>query len=328
MKERVLITGASGFVGYHLIEEALKNNLEVYAAVRKTSKTDHLKEFDIRYTFPDFTDTPSLIANLRENRYDYIIHAAGITKARSQKEYNDVNAGYTHNLSLAAVESGIKLKKFVLVGSLAAVGPLNDLAGKITEETAPHPITAYGKSKLLAEEKLKAFCELNYTILRPTGIYGPRDRGIFIFFKQVANGIEPYIGNVKQQFSFIYVKDVAQAAIKALQAGNRQTFNLSDGCFYDRYELANSIKEILNRNAIKFHLPVNFVKFIAHIAEKYGSLTNKAVILNVEKLSELTAVNWYCDIIRARTELGFNPRYDLRSGVAETLSWYKANKWL
>lgn len=328
MKQRVLITGASGFVGYHLIEEALRNDLEVYAAVRKSSQTGHLKNFDIHYTYPDFTDTAALAADLKENQYNYIIHAAGITKARSQQEYDDVNAEYTHNLALAVLESGIDLKKFVLMGSLAAVGPLNDLNGVITEYTPPRPITAYGRSKLLAEEKLKALVELNYTILRPTGVYGPRDRGIFIFFKQVANGIEPYIGHVDQQFSFIYVKDVARAAIKALYAGSRQTYNLSDGNCYDRYQLANTIKDVLSRKTIKLHLPVNFVKFIAHIAERYSSLANKAVILNVEKLSELTAVNWYCDITRAKAELGFDPQYDLRSGVTESLDWYKANKWL
>ena len=88
MKERVLITGASGFVGYHLINEALKNNLQVYAAIRKGSDIDHLKDFDIQYTYPDFDDPASLKNELKENQYHYIIHAAGVTKARSQKEYN------------------------------------------------------------------------------------------------------------------------------------------------------------------------------------------------------------------------------------------------
>jgi UDP-glucose 4-epimerase len=328
MKEQVLITGASGFVGYHLIGEALKNNLKVFAAVRKSSSTGHLKGLDITLTYPDFNDVHSLAAEIKANRYDYIIHAAGITSAPSQKEYSEVNAGYTQNLASAALQSGIQLKKFVLVGSLAAVGPLNDINGVITESTTPRPVTAYGKSKLLAEDRLKAFTSLNYTILRPTGVFGPRDRGIFIFFKQVARGIEPYIGKVEQRFSFLYVADLAQAAIKALYAGDGKTYNLSDGNAYSRYELANTIKQILNRKTIKFHLPVNFVKLIAKIAEKYGSLTNKTVILNTEKLDELTAVNWHCDISLAKTDLGFNPQYDLISGVAETLNWYKSHKWL
>ena len=328
MKERVLITGASGFVGYHLINEAINNNLEVFAAVRKNSKVDHLKGLDIKYTYPDFTSPQQLKNDINENKYDYIIHAAGVTKARSAAEYDDINAGYTYNLALATLESNISLKKFVLVSSLAAVGPLNTLSGIITENTTPAPVTAYGRSKLLAEEKLKSLADLNYTILRPTGVYGPRDRDIFIFFKQLNNHIEPYIGNIEQNLSLIYVTDLAKAAIKALYAGNKKTYNLSDGNFYDRYALGNITREVLNLKTVKFHLPVNFVKLIANISEKVSSLGNKAAVLNLEKLNELMAVNWNCDIALAKTDLGFSPQYDLRSGVTETLKWYKANKWL
>ncbi|MDB5130271.1 MAG: UDP-glucose 4-epimerase [Mucilaginibacter sp.] len=328
MKEKVLITGASGFVGYHLIEEALKNNLEVFAAVRKSSKTDHLKGLNIQYVYSDFNDVASLKRDIRERQYDYIIHAAGITAARSQTEYDEVNAGYTHNLALAVQQSGIQLKKFVLISSLAAVGPLNTLEGVITESAPPRPITAYGRSKLLGEENLKAFPALNYTILRPTGVYGPRDRGIFIFFKQVSKGIEPYIGSSAQHFSFLYVADLAKAAIKALYAGNHKTYNLSDGNYYGRYELGNLTKAILNQKTLKFHLPVNFVKFIAYLSEKYCYLSNRAAILNIEKLSELIAVNWYCSIREAKADLGFSPGHNLQSGLTETLNWYRLNKWI
>ena len=328
MKGRVLITGASGFIGYHLIEEAIKNNLQVYAAIRKSSKIDHLAHFKINYTYPDFTDVLSLKKELKENKYDYIIHAAGVTRARSQDEYNLINAGYTGNLAQAVVESGINIKKFVLIGSLAAVGPLTDINGIITNKTVPHPITAYGKSKLLAEETLRTFTGLNYTILRPTGVYGPRDLDIFIFFKQVARGIEPYIGNVGQKFSFLYAPDLAKVTIKALFAGNQATYNLSDGNFYDRYALASAIKEVLRSRTVKFHLPVKFVKLIAYFSEKYSALSNKAPVVNREKINELMAVNWYCDIEPAKTDLGFSPEYNLQSGVAESINWYKTNKWL
>ena len=328
MKERVLITGASGFVGYHLIEEALKNNLEVYAAIRKSSNIDHLKHLDIKYIYPDFDDLALLKDSLKAGGYSYIIHAAGVTRAKSAKEYDRVNAGYTHNLALAALENRDTLKKFVLISSLAAVGPLNNLKGIINCDTPANPVTSYGRSKLLAEEKLKKFSSLNYTILRPTGVYGPRDRDIFIFFKQLNKGIEPYIGKIEQKLSFIYVKDLARAAIKALNAGNKKTYNLSDGNFYDRYELGHLTREFLNLRTVKFHLPVNFVKLIAIIAEKYSSLNNKAAVLNIEKLKELMAVNWSCDIEQAKAELGFYPEYNLKAGVAETLKWYKSNKWL
>ncbi len=328
MKERVLITGASGFVGYHLIIEALQNNLEVFAAVRKSSHIAHLKGLDIQYTYPDFDDLPSLKKDLEEKQYDYIIHAAGITRAISTSEYDLVNAEYTSNLALAAQASGSNFKKFVLISSLAAIGPLDTLTGILTEETSPRPITAYGKSKLLAETKLKAIANLNYTILRPTAIYGPRDTGIFIFFKQLIKHIEPYIGRRQQKLSFIYVADLAKASIRALYSGDAQTYNLSDDSFYDRYELGHAAKKILGVKTVKFHLPVNFVKLIAIASEKAGSLTNKAPILNLEKLTELTAVNWSCSIEHAKRGLGFCPQYNLHNGLYETLKWYKENEWL
>lgn len=328
MKKRVLITGASGFVGYHLVEEALHNNLDVYVAVRKTSQVSHLKGLNIQYIYPDFSDIISLKKELQEKQYDYIIHAAAVTRARSQKEYNDINAEYTYNLAAAARTADINLKGFVFISSLAAVGPLKTLNGIITETTAPHPITAYGKSKLLAEEKLKSIGGLPYTILRPTAVYGPRDTGIYVFFKQLKKGIEPYIGKAAQKLSFIYVKDLARIALKSMYICNQQTYNIGDGNFYDKYELGGIAKNVLNLRTTKFHLPVNFVKIMAAVNEKVSSLGNKAAILNTDKLKELTAANWACDIEQAKQDLGFYPAYDLKKGLTETLTWYKQNKWL
>lgn len=328
MKEKVLITGASGFVGYHLIQEALQNNLDVYAAIRRNSKIDHLKGLDIQYIYPDFSNVAALTADLLDKQFDYIIHAAGATRAVSEAEYNKINAEYAANLAEASLALGDTLKKFVLISSLAAIGPLHTLDGTITENTCPKPITAYGRSKLLAEKKLKAISGLNYTILRPTAVYGPRDTGIFIFFKQVSNRLEPYIGNIKQNLSFIYVTDLAKAALKALYCGDMKTYNLSDGYYYDRHELGTLTKTILNVKTFKFHLWVNFVKLIAGISQKVSSFNNSAPIINLEKLDELMAVNWSCSIKLAEHDLGFNPQYPLAKGLQETLQWYKDNNWI
>jgi nucleoside-diphosphate-sugar epimerase len=92
--------------------------------------------------------------------------------------------------------------------------------------------------------------------------------------------------------------------------------------------LAAHIKGELNLRTVKFYLPVNFVKCIAYLAEKYSSLNNKASTLNVEKLNELMAVNWFCNIENAKSDLGFYPEYNLKDGVAQTVKWYKTNNWL
>ena len=327
MRERVLITGASGFVGYHLINEALKNDLEVFAAVRKSSNISHLKELDIQYTDLAYNDPELLKKDIEEKKYTYIIHAAGVTRARAVEEYNTINAQYTFNLAKAAADSGV-VKKFVLVSSLAAIGPLNDIEGIINEQTAPNPVTAYGASKLLAEQKLKTITGLNYTILRPTAVYGPRDTGIFIFFKQLSKGIEGYIGRAEQRLSFIYVTDLAQACVKALTSGGQQAYNLSDGNSYTKYDLGIEARKTLTGKTFKFHIPVNFMRLIATLAEKVSNLKGEAPILNREKLNELTAVNWICNIELAKKELGFQPQFDLKTGVSETINWYKQNNWL
>lgn len=326
MRERVLITGASGFVGYHIIEEALKNNLEVYAAVRKNSETDHLRHWNIQYVHLKYNDVESLIKEITEKQYDYIIHTAGVTHARSQKEFTTVNTYFAYNLAKAAEECGVK--KFVLMSSLAAVGPLKTLNGIITEGTAPAPVTTYGKSKLMAEQKIATLTALNYTVLRPTGVYGLRDTGFFVFIKQMAKGLEPYIGDAEQKISLLYAKDLAAASIKALFAPDKSTYNLSDGNFYNRYELGDTIKELLKLRTIKIHLPVNFVKIVAALNGKLSSLRGKATRVNTEKIAELTAKNWHCDIGKAQAELGFYPRYSLLAGLTETLAWYKENNWL
>jgi len=328
MSERVLITGASGFLGFHLVEAALAIGLEVHAAVRKNSDVKHLQHFNITYTYPDFDSISDLKNEIEKNQYQYIIHAAGITRADSQEQYNKINATLTYNLGKAAAMSDTGLKKFVFVSSLAAIGPLKNADGLLTEYSTPHPVTAYGKSKLLAEGWL-ANLQLPLTIIRPTAIYGPREKDIFIFFKSIKRGWEPYIGKQPQQLSFVYVKDVANVIVNALFSKyNDAVYNISDGNIHNRYELAMHIKSLLQKKTLQVHLPERIVKLLAVVLEKTYHVFNKVPALNREKLRELTAVSWNCSIEKARRELGFAPAYDLKEGLTETIDWYKKNKWI
>ncbi|MCW3106078.1 MAG: UDP-glucose 4-epimerase [Segetibacter sp.] len=329
MKQKVLITGASGFVGFHLIEAALAKGLDVYAAIRKSSDIKHLASYNINYTYPDFTSVESLEKELKEKQYNFIIHAAGTTKAKNQEEYNRVNASYTINLAKAAANIGNGLQKMVFISSLAALGPLKQTKELITENTTPGPVTAYGKSKLLAEEQLKEI-KLPLIVLRPTAVYGSRDKDIFIILKTFNKGFEPYIGSKAQQLSFVYVKDLASASVNSLFTSDEAngTYNITDGNCYDRYEMANITKNVLNKKTFKFHLPLRVVKGLAIILEKTYGFLDKTPALNLEKLNELTAVNWCCNIDKAKSRLDFKPAYNLKQGLKEALEWYKLNQWL
>jgi nucleoside-diphosphate-sugar epimerase len=244
--------------------------------------------------------------------------------------YNTVNADYAFNLASAALAAlGSQLRQFVLVSSLAAVGPMNSRDALITEDVVPAPVTAYGRSKLLAEQKLKTLPSLPLVVLRPTAVYGPRERDIFIMLRSIQRGIEPYIGRVDQQLSFVYVKDFAAVAVNSLFANlSHRTFNISDGGGYGKYELAELSKQILNKKTLRFHLPYAMVKALAFTMEKLSSWRGKTPVLNREKLHELTAVNWECSIEAAQTHLGYRPQYALKQGLWETLQWYRLNKWL
>lgn len=327
MKEKVLITGASGFLGFHLIEAALKKDMDVYAGIRKSSNIEHLTHLPVSFTYLDLSNSNSLIREMGEKKYDYIIHAAGITRAKAQIHYNVVNAEYTFNLALAVKHSGIPIKKFVYISSLAALGPLDNMDGVIDESTKPRPVTHYGKSKLLAEVKLQRLT-MPLVILRPTAIYGPRDTNIFIMFKSIKRGIEPYIGKIEQRLSFIYVKDMATATINALTCPNNGIYNLSDGNSYSRYDFADYLKHLMKKKTIKFYLSYWIVKALAKSLEKTGQVFHKTPVMNEDKLNELTGKNWICNIEKAKKELHFNPLFNLKKGLEETLKWYLQYKWL
>ncbi len=329
MSERVLITGASGFVGYHLIEAALKAGFEVHGAIRKSSDVSHLSGLDIQYVYPDYNNAESLQKELETGQYSYIIHSAGVTRAKNEAEYNKINAAYTRNLAQAAQHASIPLSKFVFISSLAAMGPtFYEDINPITELSKAEPVTNYGRSKLLAEQYLAEIKELPLIVLRPTAVYGPREKDIYIMFKTLKSGLEPYIGTKGQRLSFIYAKDLANVAMKALvNPGNHVAYNISDGNSYERYELADLTKKILGKKTLKFHVPLGMVKALSGILE-LTSPKDKTPVLNSEKLAELTAENWNCSIEKLKKDMGYVPAYDLERGLEETLKWYQSNNWL
>jgi len=327
MNGKVLITGASGFLGYHIINAAVQNGYDVYAAIRKSSNIKHLDKLPIHYVTPDYKDVAALEKLFEEKQFDYVIHAAGITKSNDLAEYDLVNNIYTQNLAMAAAKSN-NVKRLVFISSLASIGPLKNSGGNLTESTTPNPVTAYGISKLNAENNLKK-AGIGVTILRPTAIYGPREKDIFIVTKTLNNGVDAYIGRVEQRLSFVYGEDMGEVAVKALkQTGENTCYNITDGNSYSRYAYADIVKKILGKKAVRFHLPVPVIKVIFFVAEKINKAMNKVAPVSIEKLNELIAENWICDISKAKSELGFNPKFDLEKGLAATVKWYKDNKWL
>lgn len=330
MTERVLITGASGFIGYYLVKAARDAGFEVHAAVRRSSNVGRLKELGPVFVYPDFGSEDSLSRLMHEGAYSYVIHAAGATRAKGEEDYNLINAKYTLDLARAAQQAKT-VRRFVFLSSLAAKGPVAyDKEQIISEATKPAPVTAYGRSKLLAEEYLQELEGLPVTIIRPTAVYGPGEKDIFILFKTLSRGLDAYIGKDPQRLSFVYVKDLAGITIKAMLQKNSQStsYNISDGQGYEKYALADQFNKLFKRKTWRVHIPVPMFNVLVNTLGIYYRFSKATPVLNKEKLNELTAPNWMCSIDKAKEELNYHPAYNLENGLAETLQWYKKEKWL
>ncbi len=325
-----MITGASGFIGSFIVEQALKNDFNVYAGIRKSSSKKYLQSPKINFIELDFSDKDGLVQMLKENKFDFIIHNAGLTKAKKKDDFDIVNFQYTKNFIDAIIASEITLQKFILISSLAAFGSGNDLNTipiKLTD--TPNPDTLYGISKLKAEKYLSSKNNFPYIIIRPTGVYGPRETDYFVFFNTINKGIEPYIGFKKQHLTFIYVKDLVKAIFAALESNlTAKAYFVSDGNGYTAQEFAAITKKHLHKKTFKLYIPLIIIRCLVLITEFINGLTGKVSALNKDKYNVLKSRNWLVDTTELKSDLNFNASYDLDKGVKETIEWYKKENWL
>ena len=333
--DNVLITGASGFIGSFLSEEGIKRGYNIYAGVRKKSPRKYLTDPALKFIELDFSSVDALVRTLEEYkstgiRFRYIIHGAGVTKARRKDDFMRVNYGNTRNFIDALIASGMGPDKFILVSSLAAYGPGDPSTMlPVMLSDRPNPVDEYGKSKLAAEQYLASRSDIPWIILRPTGVYGPREKDYFVFFKTVNSGIETYIGRQEQILTFIYVKDLVSLVFDALASSvSRKSYFVSDGREYTGHEFAAITKRHLGKKTLKITLPSGLVRGIAFCTEKVSSLWGTVPTLNTDKFKILNSKNWRCEVEPLRRDFHFEARYDLDRGVKETLDWYFLEGWL
>ena len=330
-KMKILITGASGFIGSFIVEEALKRGFETWAAVRKSSSREYLQDERIHFIELNLSSKEQLVEQLRPHQFDYVVHAAGVTKCLNKQDFHRINTEGTKNLSEAILEMGMPLKRFVFISSLSIFGAIKEQLPyeEIRETDTPQPNTEYGRSKLEAE-KFLSNTTLPYIILRPTGVYGPREKDYFIMAKSIKQHTDFAVGYKRQDITFVYVKDVVQAVFLALDRGkNGRKYFLSDGQVYQSTTFSDLIHEELGRPWwIRVTAPVWVLRIVTFFGEHIGRMTGKVTALNNDKYNILRQRNWRCDIQPAIDELGYHPTYNLEHGVKETIQWYKDNGWL
>lgn len=334
---RILITGASGFIGGFLVKEALNRGYEVWAGIRKNSDRSNLQDERIRFIDLRYEDSQALTTQLREvveqhGSFDFALHNAGLTKTLNKDNFYRVNTLYTKNLVEALHASGHTLKKFLLMSSLSSYGKGDEVTFQPIRLDDPQcPDTAYGKSKLEAENYIRSQHYFPYVILRPTGVYGPGEKDYFMEIKSVQSGVDFAAGSVPQRITFIYVKDLARVAFLALEneAIRNKHYFVADGDVHTDESFAKMIQEILKKKRVlRGRIPLPIVHLACICSEAIGKLLGKSMTLNTDKYIILKQRNWICDVTKLQDDLGFIPEYPLRKGLEEAIEWYKKEGWL
>ena len=327
-----MITGASGFIGSFIVEEALRRGFETWAAVRGSSSRQFLTDNRINFIELNLSSEELLTEQLRGLQFDYVVHAAGVTKCLDKQDFHRINTEGTQHLVRVLMALQMRIKRFVYISSLSIMGAIREQQPytEIRESDEARPNTAYGRSKLETEEWLDTVEDLPYVILRPTGVYGPRERDYFMMAKSIKSHTDFAVGYKQQDITFVYVTDVVQAVFLACEKGvTGRRYFLSDGEVYQSSTFSNLIrKELGNPWWIRITAPIWVLRVVTFVGEYVGRLTGKVTALNNDKYNIMRQRNWRCDIEPAIKELGYEPQVKLEEGVRRSIKWYKDNGWL
>lgn len=334
---KILITGASGFIGGFLVKEALKRGHEIWAGIRSTSSRANLQDPRIHFIDLKYADPAALTQQLKEfekeqGRWDFVVHNAGLTKTTNKELFYKINSENTHHLIESLAAANCKPDKFLLMSSLSSFGMGDEKSFRpIALTDSQQPNTVYGKSKLKAENYLRNQKHFPYVIFRPTGVYGPGEKDYFMEIQSINSGFDFAAGFTPQRITFIYVKDLAVAVLNALEKKeilNKEYF-IADGDIYTDKEFALMIQDILKKKRVLHaRIPMGLVHLACICSEWIGKLLKKSMTLNSDKYIILKQRNWICETAPLQKELDFHPVYNLRKGLEESIAWYKEKGWL
>jgi nucleoside-diphosphate-sugar epimerase len=326
---RVLVTGATGFIGSHMAELLVKRGWEVVCPVRDMSKLRHLSGIEVR-SIP-LSEMDSEIG--KNPGFDYVIHLAGATRARDYRGYREANVESTRRLlelfSNPAANS--QLKKFVLVGSQAACGPSPDDGTPVTESDPLCPVSLYGRSKREAEEVALSFSDkVPVTVIRPPTVFGPRDTDVLAVFKCTRYRLAPCIAGPDRKISIIYVEDLVDgiftAAVGSKSLG--QVYFLANAEPVIWREFVVQVATIAGCRSIILRVPLLAMRLAALAGDLLGKVGKTPPLFRSEKLEEMKQIAWVCSPEKAYRDLQWRPGTPLPAAIEKTLSWYRAHGWI
>ncbi|MFI5236164.1 MAG: NAD-dependent epimerase/dehydratase family protein [Gemmatimonadales bacterium] len=321
----ILLTGATGFVGGHLVDRLLARRDRVTALVRSPARAQGFAERGVTL-IPGSLDDHAALHRACEGQ-DAICHVAALTGAVDEAEFLAANRDGTANL-LRAAEAVSPTARFLYVSSMAAGGPAK--RGQPRREGEPDaPVTMYGRSKLAGELVVRESA-LPWVILRPPAVYGPRDRDNFlVLFKAARLGIVPVFGDGSMELSAVHVVDLAGAIAAATADGMAgRTFYVNHPEIVSSRELVRKIGRTLGREVLVLPIPEFAARAALGCTGAFAALFRRKTILRYDKANEFYQEAWTADPVPFIAAAGWHPLFDLERGLTDTLGWYRAAGWL
>ncbi len=321
---KILLTGANGFVGSHILDSLQSHGLNTAILLRPSAHKSFV-EHNIPWAevhLGSLADPDSLAPALQG--VTHVIHCAGATKARRAADFFTTNQLATRRLMEALAKT--RIQRLVHISSLAAAGP--SLPTQPRKETdPPEPVSEYGKSKLAGELEVKNLCRCEYVILRPPAVYGPRDIEFLKLFRAVRRHVLPCSN---QLLSLVYVKDLARVAVDCLTAPKAagQIFFVAHPEALTIRDMGRQVASLMKSWVLRLPMPLPLLWGLCVVAEAGCRVTGKPGVLNLQKLAELRAPGWWCDPGLLRSELGLACATPFREGAAQTVAWYRECGWL
>jgi nucleoside-diphosphate-sugar epimerase len=325
---KVLLTGASGFVGSHILDSLCARRITTILLLRPSSSrryiAAHLPEVEVR---PGSISDPQSVQSAMDG-ITHVVHCAGATKACRVSGFYEANQTGTRNVVSAINSQPGKVQRMVHISSLAAAGPA--LRETPAQEASPaRPVSEYGKSKLAGELEVSEHCRAEYVILRPPAVYGPRDPEFLRLFKAVNRHLLPKPSS-RQPLSLVFVKDLAETAVTCLThpAAAGKTYFVANREVVTAQAMAEEIAAQMNVWTLPLPLPTSLLWPVCLAQEILSRLTGKPSVLSLQKFAELRAPGWVCDPSLLGRETGCVCATTLESGIPQTLSWYRRHNWM
>jgi nucleoside-diphosphate-sugar epimerase len=329
---KALVTGATGFVGSHLVEALVNAGTRVTALVRSPHKAARLQALGVRRIAGDLHDHRALVDAAQD--VDVIFHVAGLTAARDEAEFLHANRDGVRQLLQAARQAADR-PRFVLVSSMAAGGPA-PRGQPLTGPEPPRPLTAYGRSKLAGEDEVRA-SELPWTIVRPPMVYGPGDTEVLKLFRVVRAGLAPLFGDGSQELTAVFGPDLADALLSVI----RSDVTIGRAYYVCHPEIVTSralvhlVADALSATGISrpgrvrtLSLPEWLGRSLLTVTETAARLSGRATILTRDKANEFFQPAWTADPEPLFRDAGWRAAHDLQAGLALTARWYGDQGWL